>query len=196
MSQKLILPINACKVTASMGTSAYKAKYGFSHYGVDMVSTKGTFLIYASGTGKVVATGRDAVVGNVVIVQYNDALNRKTSRAQNLVFRYFHLTQISVKPGQPVDKNTVLGIYGSTGSLPMSPHLHLEADSDIKYPLFTPTVSRSDFLKGTTAGANSQSICNPLDYLYCKTTAPDNQTYITAADAFVTTADRATTAIS
>ena len=41
MKQTLILPINRAVVTASMGNAAYQARFGFPHYGTDLVSAVG-----------------------------------------------------------------------------------------------------------------------------------------------------------
>jgi GH25 family lysozyme M1 (1,4-beta-N-acetylmuramidase) len=190
MSQKLILPINKSKLTASMKTAAYKSKFGFEHYGIDMVSTAGDTTVWASGNGTVVAAGNDSVVGNVVAVLYPDAVNHKTGAAQGVVLRYYHLASIAVKVGQSVDKDCKLGQYGNTGSMSMALHLHLEADTDTAHPLYSPTVNRSSFLKGRSAGANDKTMSTPLDWLHCKSDSPDNQTYTTAADAYITPADK------
>ena len=70
MQQKLILPLNRTLVTASMGNAAYRAKFGFPHYGTDMVSAVGDTTIYASGTGTLIAAGWDKYAGNVVVIRY------------------------------------------------------------------------------------------------------------------------------
>ena len=36
MVQKLILPINACRLTATYKSKNYKKQMGYTHYGVDM----------------------------------------------------------------------------------------------------------------------------------------------------------------
>lgn len=188
--QKLILPVNKCKLTASWKTATYYNRFGFPHYGVDMVSTAGKTYIYSSGIGEVVALGRDNVVGNVVVVKYYDALHRPSGRSWDVVFRYFHLSAIHVKVGQRVDTNTLLGYYGNTGLLPMAPHLHLEADADTKYLLYSPTVKSSNLVKGTVSGANDKTMYNPLDWLHRKVSLPENQTYVTTQDAFIRELDK------
>lgn len=196
MAQKLILPVNACKVTASWKTTSYQQKFGFIHYGVDMVSTVGSITVYASGDGEIVAVGSDNVVGNAIAVKYYDAIHRPSGRSWDVVFRYYHLAKISVKAGQKVSKNTVLGAYGNTGSLSMAAHLHIEADTDTKYPLYSPTVKSSSLLKGTAAGASDKTMYNPIDFLHCKTSAPDNQSYTTTNDAYISAADKTINKIS
>ncbi|MBC3938159.1 M23 family metallopeptidase [Anaerotruncus massiliensis (ex Liu et al. 2021)] len=184
MSQKLILPINQALLTASMKTQAYLDKFHFVHYGVDMVSSRGDRTVYASGEGTVLETGVDSVVGNVVAVLYPGAQCRN-GRSGDLIFRYFHLERILVKKGDAICKDTRIGCYGNTGSLKMAPHLHLEADSDTAHPLFSPTVLRSSFLHGRSMGANDATVCNPIDWLACKQSPPDSQSYRTAGDVYI-----------
>lgn len=188
--QKLILPINNARLTASWKTSAYYSKFGFAHYGVDMVSTIGNTILYASGDGEVVAVGPDSVVGNVVAVKYYDALHRPSWRSWDVIFRYFHLADKLAKVGQKITKDTVIGHYGNTGSIPMALHLHIEADTDIKYPVYSPTVLNSSFLRGRSLGANDKTMSNPLEWLHCKTSGPDKQTYTTVNDIYIRAEDK------
>lgn len=188
--QKLILPINAAKLTASMKTESYRARFGFEHYGADLVSTAGNRTLYASGNGTVVATGRDNVVGNVVAVCYPNARHRPTGKAADVVFRYYHLDSVLVREGDAVTKDSRLGLYGCTGSLKMAPHLHLEADTDVAHPLHSPTVSSSNLLVGRAKGANDKTMTSPLEWLHKKVSPPDNQQYTTAGDAYIDRADR------
>ncbi len=190
MSQRLILPINKTKLTASMKTTAYKTRFGVEHYGVDMVSAEGNLTLWASGEGTVVAAGKDSVVGNVVAVLYPGAVNHHTGKESNIIFRYYHLKEIMVQTGQTVDKDTTLGTYGNTGSLSTGAHLHLEADTDTAHPLYSPTVLRSSFLQGRAAGANDKTMSNPLDWLHRKSDKPDNQTFTTANDAYIIQEDK------
>jgi murein DD-endopeptidase MepM/ murein hydrolase activator NlpD len=190
MVQKLILPINNIKLTASMKTAAYQKRFGYIHYGVDMVSAVGDRTLYASGDGLVVATGTDNVVGKVIAIVYQNVKNCATGAEEDVVFRYFHLESISVKAGDKVTKDTRLGIYGNTGSMQMAYHLHLEADTDTKNPLYSPTVNSSSFLKGRIHGANDKTMRSAVDYLHCKTSGPDSQTFTTANDAYIQTSDK------
>lgn len=191
MSQQLILPINKCKLTASYKTDAYRNKFGFTHYGSDMVSTTGTIAFYASGDGEVVATGTDSVVGNVVAVKYPQAVNHTTGKVQDIIIRYYHLASISVKKGDKVDIDIKLGNCGNTGSLQgMAVHLHIEVDTDTANPLFSPTVTNSSLLKGTSQGANDTTMTNPLEWMNRKTSAPEKQTFTTTNDAYIRTEDK------
>lgn len=137
-----------------------------------------------------VATGQDSVVGNVVMVCYPNAFNGITRHTCDIVFRYFHLETISVKTGDKVTKDTKLGIYGNTGSMRMALHLHLEADTDVEHPLYSPTVNSSSFLKGRASGANDKTVVNPVEWFHCKISAPDKQSFTTAGDIYIKQEDK------
>ena len=144
MQQKLILPLNRTLVTASMGNAAYRAKFGFPHYGTDMVSAVGDTTIYASGTGTLIAAGWDKYAGNVVVIRYPGAVYRPDGTAADVIFRYFHLAEIGKIPAgeNAITKDTILGRYGGSGmgsKSYWSPHLHVEADTDVRYPRYSPT---------------------------------------------------------
>lgn len=188
--QRLILPINKAKLTASWKTAAYTASFGYVHYGIDLVSSIYDRTLYASGNGVVVTVGTDSVVSKVVIVRYADAYNRVGEKSQDVIFRYFHLDSIRVKAGQTVTKDTVLGAYGTTGLLGTGAHLHLEADTDTVWPSYSPTVWNSSLLRGRVFGANDKTMQNPLEWLHCKNTPPDNQTWTTAGDSYIRAEDK------
>ena len=196
MAQKLILALNKTKVTASYKNEPYKNKYTFTHYGVDMASSAGSRTIYASGTGTLIAKGWDENAGYVVVVKYPGAYNHKTRKYEDIIFRYYHLNSISenIPTGtNAITKDTVLGQYGGSGFGIMDkwkPHLHIEADTDTKYPCYSPTFSGSgSFIKGTSAGANDSTCHSVLEYFHCKPSAPDNQTYTTTGDEFINAGD-------
>lgn len=187
---KLILPINDAMLTASMKTEAYTKRFSCVHYGVDLISRQRDRVVFASGKGTVVACGVDRVVGNVVAIRYPSAENRKTGKTCDLILRYFHLDRVNVMEGQAVTKDTILGLYGETGSMTVGRHLHLEADADTMHPLHSPTVLRSDFLRGRAESAHDRTVVNPVDWLHCKTSKPDFQSWTTAGDIFCAAGDR------
>lgn len=160
--QVLILPINNCAFSAGYKNEAYFAQQTYQHYGVDLYSNVGIQTVYALGYGKVVACGWDGVtgndkLGNVIAIQYdnvyipNDIYNTVGTKILskgdviNLVSRMFHFDQIYVKVGQEVTKDTVIGLYGNTGSTlvnghKMGKHLHIELDTDTNFPTLAPGV--------------------------------------------------------
>ena len=195
MQQKLILPINKTLVTASLLNPVYRTKYKFNHYGTDMVSAAGDRTVYASGTGTLIASGWDRYSGNTVVIRYPGAYCRADGCWTDVIFRYFHLAEIARIPTgeNAVTKDTVLGKYGGSGMGSLnywSPHLHVEADTDTRYPRYSPTFAASgEILFGQSAGATAATIRNCLDFLYRKTSGPDFQTYQTAGAPYVNTAD-------
>ena len=108
-----------------------------------------------------------------------------------MIFRYFHLAEIGKIPagGNAITKDTILGRYGGSGMGSKnywSPHLHVEADTDVRYPRYSPTFTPSgEILFGRAAGATAATLRDCLDYLYRKTSAPDRQTYQTAGAPYV-----------
>lgn len=195
MAQKLILPINNCKLTASYKNTSYKNKFGYTHYGIDMVSTAGSTTVYASGNGTIVNKGWDTNAGYVIVVRYNSAYHKTSGTYQDVIFRYFHLNSIHASRyvGETVTKDTILGYYGGSGFGQLdywSPHLHVEADTDTAYPCYSPTFSSNGgILYGTNAGANDSTMSSALKWLYVKTTPPDNQNYTTTGDEYINSGD-------
>lgn len=195
MAQKLILPINKCKLTASYKNAAYETKYSLVHYGIDMISTEGSTKVYASGTGTIVNMGWDSNAGYTVVVRYDSAYDKASGTYKDVVFRYFHLNSISANRsiGESVTKDTLLGQYGGSGMGEMNhwpAHLHVEADTDTNYPCYSPTFSSSkEIIKGTASGANDSTMSTALNWLYVKDTAPDYQSYTTTGDSYINSGD-------
>ena len=88
------------------------------HAGVDISNSSGT-KVYSVSDGKVVTTHRtdNGGYGLYVVIQHNINGRIYTSL-------YGHLRQINVSVGDIVNKNTVIGLMGSTGRS-TGPHVHL-----------------------------------------------------------------------
>ncbi|GIU85298.1 MAG: hypothetical protein KatS3mg008_2073 [Acidimicrobiales bacterium] len=84
------------------------------HRGVDFDAAHGD-PVRAAGPGVVVAAGWRGGYGNAVVVDHGNGISTL----------YAHLSETSVKPGDLVDRGTVVGKVGSTG-LSTGPHLHFE----------------------------------------------------------------------
>lgn len=123
--QQLIQPINKCRLTASYKNPSYSKKYGFVHYGADMISIQGNTTVYASGNGVVTNVGTDSVVGKIVVIKYPAAYNHLSQSYHDIIARYYHLDNIKISAGNTVTKDTVIGNYGNTGMLVMGKHLHI-----------------------------------------------------------------------
>lgn len=100
-------------ITSAFGVSRSTGK----HKGVDIVGT--TKHIYPINTGTVVTNSYDSGgYGNYVVIDHGN----------NYWSLYAHMKQVYVKTGQSVNKDTILGVEGSTGRSTGS-HLHLEVRS-------------------------------------------------------------------
>lgn len=183
-AQKLILPVNNATITAGYKNSRYATRFGFRHYGLDMI---GDTTVYASGTGTVLACGLDSVLGNVIAIKYPQVYNHKTGKTTDVIMRYNHLASIRVRKGQHVDKDTVLGVMGNTGKYSQGVHLHVEADTDVsnQYACYTPTLSGN----GTIMKAGRDTTINPAEVLHIKTSAPDKQSIRRLYDGYSCNAD-------
>lgn len=188
--QRLTLPLPQARLTASYRSSAYRRTYGYSHYGIDLVSTVGNTAIYAGGVGTLLAKGWDKKAGNVVIVRYPMACRHTTGQYEDIIFRYYHLEAINeaLPTGEnAITPTTVLGRYGGSGMGQMhrwAAHLHLEADTDTRYPCHSPTfAANGDIIRvGTAASCRSA-----LEYLHCGA----GQHYSTTGSQYTLPGDRA-----
>lgn len=196
-SQKLILPVNTMKITCGYKNEKYKSlvvnglKMG-THYGVDYSFSKSAPIrtMWASGNGTVIATGLDNCFGNFVVIRYDNVYNHKNGNVISIVMRYFHLNSIAVRPNQKVDKDTKIGIMGMTGTYATGVHCHMEADTDLRYWNYTPSLkpggSSSHFRGGDRV---NDTTFNPIEVLYIKKTAPDNQSCVRTMDGYTTIDD-------
>lgn len=199
-AQKLILPIDEAKLTASWQTQAYFDHFQCEHFGIDLVSLK--LLPSASdsggrdravrsiGSGKVINVGKDAVTGNTVIALYENVLHHRTKRIITVIARFCHLDEIQVLPRQRLTPEIFLGTYGHTGLYNITPHLHLEIDVDIESPYTTPTIQKSNFLRRVLRGKKMTMMLNPLDVLHVKTGKQYKQSFITADNMYILDTDK------
>ena len=97
------------------------------HNGVDITGTssKNVFAVQ-SGTVTVASAGYNSGAGT----------NIKIDHGNGYVSQYMHLSKMTVKKGEKVDKGQIIGIIGCTGSC-TGPHLHLTIykDGDTINPL-------------------------------------------------------------
>ena len=94
------------------------------HNGIDMPMAAGT-AVNSFTSGKVLSAG-DAGdgFGKSVVIQNPDGTTT----------RYAHLSDINVKPGDTIDRNSPLGAAGQTGKA-TGPHLHVEVRDNNNQPL-------------------------------------------------------------
>lgn len=91
------------------------------HRGIDMAGPRNT-KIFAAASGKVKRAGRNGGFGNFIEIEH----------ANGFVTRYGHLEKLSVKRGQAVAKDQLIGFMGSSGRS-TSTHLHYEILHNGKY---------------------------------------------------------------
>ena len=184
MVQYLRLPIDDCKFTAGYKNAKYKQQFNFTHYGNDMVSRTKNRALHALGNGRVIAAGLDGAntkdaQGYVCVIEYKDCYNHKLKRPMNVVVTYFHMESApKVKNGQIVTKDTLLGYYGATGRYVKGAHLHIQADTDTKYPLYCQGITKGTH-KILKQGV-SDSTVDICELLYID----KNQSIVIAKDAY------------
>lgn len=103
----------AWPVSGARMTSSYGERWGRTHKGVDLVSSNRNIL--AADEGVVSFAGVKSGYGNVIIINHNNGYETL----------YGHLSKISVKEGEVVEKGSKIGIMGSTGRS-TGTHLHFE----------------------------------------------------------------------
>lgn len=170
--QKLILPINDCKVNASQYSTAYRLDFNMTHYGVDLISKNGHKYLYGCGNGEVLLSGYDNVFGNTLIVLYKNVLDHVTGEIKDIILRYFHMATVKVKVGQSITIDTYLGDYGNTGQYSAGAHLHVSADYDTHWYNYEAGLAASSNLikKG-----NDSTMFNPMEVFHIKATSPEKQ---------------------
>lgn len=181
MAQYLALPLNNCII--NVGYQDYAPGYRIKptapvskHYGVDFIGR--TFSsdnrFFASGQGIVMGVNHNSgdILGKWVAVKYYNVAGYN----RDLIARYYHMARVDVRVGQTVSLNTILGVYGTTGTYSTGNHIHLEFDTDIKYWNYTPTLTGNSGygLKAGIRGAGDTTI-NPLFVVRIKDSAPENQ---------------------
>ena len=168
--QILIYPMLDCTISAGFKNKAYKNYYGYVHYGVDFDSKRAVdFGVIASGKGTVLGVEMNVKnsIGGVVVIKYDNVYIPSNKLVKSVIFRYYHLYSIAVKKGQTVNAYDIIGTV--SGNHKWWNHVHVEVDTDTKYPFYTPQVSEaaSVLLKrgGLTNAVLSKSLLNPIDVL-------------------------------
>jgi len=111
----VVRPITNAEMTSNFGSrrDPFLGSLAF-HAGIDFRSPVGT-AIHPTAPGKVTAAGPAGGYGNMVEVDHGHGITT----------RYGHMSRILVSVGDQVDRNSVIGLVGSTGRS-TGPHLHYE----------------------------------------------------------------------
>jgi murein DD-endopeptidase MepM/ murein hydrolase activator NlpD len=110
-------PVDGARLSSTFGMRRHPILgYSRMHQGVDFAAPSGT-PIYAAGSGRVVAAGRNGGYGNYIRVRHSGEYSTA----------YAHLSRFAkgIKPGQRVRQGQVIGYVGTTGRS-TGPHLHYE----------------------------------------------------------------------
>ncbi len=127
-------------------------EYSGSHTGLDIKVPVGT-PIRAIANGVVLKTAdkRTDFGKHIVIAHVNIPDPENTSKKTTLYSGYAHLSEISVREGQTVNKGDIIGKSGETG-MATAPHLHFQIDrADAPFTLYWPFL----WADVTNAGLNS-----------------------------------------
>lgn len=103
----------AWPVAGASLSSSYGKRWGRTHKGIDLVSSKRNIL--ASDDGVVIFAGTKSGYGNCIIINHKNGYETL----------YGHLSKISVKKGEVVEKGSKIGVMGNTGRS-TGTHLHFE----------------------------------------------------------------------
>jgi len=104
--KSLRLPVDSFAITQG---------YSFFHPGIDLAAAKGS-PVYPIMDGVVIYVDRGRFgYGNQVVIDHGSGFKSL----------YAHFAKIEAKVGEKVDKNSILGLVGSTG-WSTGPHLHLQ----------------------------------------------------------------------
>lgn len=108
-------PLLAMHVTSGYGRRSHPVlKRVLQHGALDLRAKVGTKVMSAK-TGVVTYAGRARGYGNVIIIKHPGGYET----------RYAHLSRISVRRGQKITQNQIIGLSGATGRV-TGPHLHFE----------------------------------------------------------------------
>jgi Peptidase family M23/S-layer homology domain len=147
----------------------------WSHDGVDIRAPIGT-PIFAIGHGKIVRA-KDDPNNKYITIEHKDVKYR--GKVGKYYSSYLHLSQVLVKPGDSIDKWTLIGRVGMTGYT-TTPHLHLQVDNEDApfYPYWPFTLTEAaeagySFFEWVDAGLNQDLIekysVDPIDFIQSAT---------------------------
>ena len=112
----LLSPLSYRRISSGFSHKRFHPilKRNMPHLGMDFAADTGT-RVWATARGTVSYAGRKGAYGKLVEIEHPNGYRT----------RYAHLSRISVRKGQRVDKYEIVGRVGSTGRS-TGPHLHYE----------------------------------------------------------------------
>jgi murein DD-endopeptidase MepM/ murein hydrolase activator NlpD len=117
-------------------TSGFGTRNGRLHAGIDIAVPVGT-PVGAAAKGTVTYAGAMSGYGNVIIIRHSDGSPHGTGDGGAVFTRYGHVSAISCRAGQQVDRSEVIGLSGGAKGAEGSgdstgPHVHFEVRPDDK----------------------------------------------------------------
>jgi murein DD-endopeptidase MepM/ murein hydrolase activator NlpD len=107
-------PLYILPVCDYVFTSGYGARWGTTHYGIDLAVPTGTDVM-AAADGRVIQSGWNGGYGISVYLEHDDGS----------ITRYGHMSETLVTVGEYVTQGSVIGLSGNTGDS-TGPHVHFE----------------------------------------------------------------------
>jgi murein DD-endopeptidase MepM/ murein hydrolase activator NlpD len=115
------MPVDKVRMTSRFGMRKHPVKGVHQmHRGIDL-TTSGDRDIRPAADGEVAFVGRNTTYGKYLVIKHLHGISTL----------YAHLESISVTKGEPVDRNTVIGVMGNTGRSSAT-HLHFEVHANGK----------------------------------------------------------------
>lgn len=164
-AQLLTFPIDSGIITAGYRNARYLQKNGYAHYGTDVTGLRSNKAdVLASGAGVVLGSEFcENSVGNIAVIRYEDVFVPQSGETRTLIARYYHMTAITISPGDTVAPGQVIGFIDRSHK--WYHHIHIELDTDLDYPFNTPQVADASSSLLNRYPASGESIINPLDVL-------------------------------
>lgn len=164
-SQLLFYPMKQCTISAGFKAKKYKDHCGYNHYGVDFDSLGDTdFDVLAGATGEVLGVEmNNGSAGGIVVIKYVNIYVPSKKKTMDLIARYAHMITLYVKKGDRVAAYTPIGKV--SGNHKWYNHIHMEVDTDTKYPFYTVGFKESASRLLIASGATDKTLLDPLDVL-------------------------------
>ena len=164
-SQLLFYPMKQCTISAGFKAKEYLKYYGYNHYGVDFDSLGDTdFDVLAGATGEVLGVEmNNGSAGGIVVVKYINIFVPSKKKTMDLIARYAHMISLYVKKGDRVVAYQPIGKV--SGHHKWYNHIHMEIDTDTKYPFYTVGFKEAASRLLIASGATDRTLLNPLDVL-------------------------------
>jgi len=161
-SQLLTFPMDNAIITTGYRNPVYLQRFGFPHFGLDLVPISGGHAyILSSGEGVVLGTEfRDNSLGYIAVIRYDDVFIPQTGDIMPLIARYYHMASLYVNAGDVLSGGQVIGSVD--GRHELYSHIHIEFDANINFPFHTPQVAEASSNLLYRSGATGELMINPL----------------------------------